>query len=130
LGAVMHPLRALEEGAAATWFAAHSDPQAARKRWIAAMKPKGKLVVDNGAERALMGGKSLLPAGVAEVQGSFGRGDPVEIVSATGARLGLGLSRYTAEEARQIKGRQSAEIEDLLGYKGRAALVHRDDMVL
>ncbi len=130
LGAVMHPLRALEEGAAATWFAAHSDPQAARKRWIAAMKPKGKLVVDNGAERALMGGKSLLPAGVAEVQGSFGRGDPVEIVSAAGARLGLGLSRYTAEEARQIKGRQSAEIEDLLGYKGRAALVHRDDMVL
>ena len=75
-------------------------------------------------------GPSLLPAGVRAITGSFGRGDSVAIVSTTGARLGLGLTRYTAAEARQIMGRRSADIEALLGYKGRAALIHRDDMVI
>ena len=130
LGSPLHPLKALEEGAAATWFTAHGDPQAARKRWIAAMKPRGEVQVDDGAIKALKDGKSLLPAGIRAITGSFGRGDPVAIVSTTGARLGLGLTRYTAAEARQIMGRRSADIEALLGYKGRAALIHRDDMVI
>jgi glutamate 5-kinase len=123
-------LKALEEGAPATWFTAHGDPHAARKRWIAAMKPRGEVQVDDGAGEALKAGKSLLPAGVRAISGSFGRGDPVAIVSAAGARLGIGLTRYTATEARQIMGRRSADIEALLGYKGRAALIHRDDMVI
>ncbi|NAZ36801.1 glutamate 5-kinase [Rubellimicrobium sp. CFH 75288] len=130
LGARLHPLQSLEEGAPATWFLAQTDPQAARKRWIAAMKPKGELTVDHGAARALLEGKSLLPAGLAAVSGRFGRGDPVAILSPDGARLGLGLVRYTAEEARAITGRRSADIERILGYKGRATLIHRDDMVL
>ena len=130
LGSPLHPLKALEEGAPATWFTAHGDPQAARKRWIAAMKPRGEVQVDDGAVKALKEGKSLLPAGVRAITGSFGRGDPVAIVSTSGARLGLGLTRYTAAEARQIMGRRSADIEALLGYKGRAALIHRDDMVI
>ena len=130
LGSAQHPLRALEDGASATWFLPQTDPQAARKRWIAAMKPKGELQVDAGAARALTEGKSLLPAGIIGVHGRFGRGDPVTILSADGARLGLGLSRYTAEEARAITGRRSADIEAILGYKGRATLIHRDDMVL
>jgi glutamate 5-kinase len=129
LGSTLHPLRALEEGASATWFLAHDDPQAARKRWIAAMKPKGELTVDAGAARALREGKSLLPAGLVAVSGRFGRGDPVAILAPGGARLGLGLTRYTAEEARAIIGRRSADIEAILGYKGRATLIHRDDMV-
>ena len=129
-GSVHRPLKALAEGAAATWFLAETDPQAARKRWIAAMKPKGVLTVDAGAARALGQGKSLLPAGVAAVSGRFGRGDPVEIVAADGARLGLGLCRYTVAEAQAIKGHRSGDIETVLGYPGRAALVHRDDMVL
>lgn len=130
LGSPLNPLDQLENGANATWFTAQTDPKAARKHWIAAMKPKGEVVVDAGAEGALTQGKSLLPAGVTKITGSFGRGDPVAIRSANGAQLGIGLSRYTATEARQIMGRRSADIEALLGYKGRAALVHRDDMVL
>ncbi|WP_420860095.1 glutamate 5-kinase [Marivivens marinus] len=130
LGSPLNPLDQLENGANATWFTAQTDPKAARKHWIAAMKPKGEVVVDAGAEGALAQGKSLLPAGVTKITGSFGRGDPVAIRSANAAQLGIGLSRYTATEARQIMGRRSADIEALLGYKGRAALVHRDDMVL
>jgi glutamate 5-kinase len=128
-GAAMRPLRALAEGAACTWFAAQGDPQAARKRWIAAMKSKGTIVVDAGAVRALGSGKSLLPAGVIDVLGTFGRGDPVTITGPSGA-LGLGLARYTSAEARVIMGRRSGEIDAILGYSARAALIHRDDMVL
>ncbi|TNC65394.1 glutamate 5-kinase [Rubellimicrobium roseum] len=130
LGSPLNPLSELENGANATWFLAQTDPHAARKRWIAAMKPKGELRVDAGAARALTEGKSLLPAGIVGVQGRFGRGDPVAILSSEGCRLGLGLTRYTAEEARALTGRKSADIEAILGYKGRAALIHRDDMVL
>ncbi|WP_114966684.1 glutamate 5-kinase [Alkalilacustris brevis] len=129
-GAVQRPLLALEEGAPCTWFAPQGDPQTARKRWIAAMKEKGVLRIDTGAAQALKGGKSLLPAGVVAVEGAFGRGDPVAILSLDGVRLGLGLVRYTDEEARAIKGRHSGDIAAILGYPGRAALIHRDDMVL
>ncbi|WP_299302688.1 glutamate 5-kinase [uncultured Litoreibacter sp.] len=129
-GAAMNPLSALENGANATWFTAQDDPKAARKRWIAAMKPQGTLTLDAGAAKALGQGKSLLPAGVTAVQGAFGRGDPVVINDADGATLGHGLARYSAQEAQQIMGRKSSEIEAVLGYPGRAALVHRDDMVL
>ncbi len=127
-GSVMHPLSALEQGAPSTWFTAQGDPQAARKRWIAAMKPKGEIVIDAGAAIALAQGKSLLPAGVTEVTGKFGRGEPVTICGPAGP-LGQGLARYTAAEAQAIRGRRSGEIEAVLGYPGRAALVHRDDMV-
>ncbi len=130
LGSPLNPLLQLENGAKATWFLAQTDPQAARKRWIAAMKPRGEITVDAGAQIALGQGKSLLPAGISAVNGRFGRGDPVAILAADGTRLGLGLTRYTATEAQAIKGKRSAEIEAVLGYKGRAALIHRDDMVI
>ncbi len=129
-GSVLRPLQALADGAARTWFTAHGDPQQARKRWINAMKPRGEVMLDAGAAKALLAGKSLLPAGVTAVTGSFGRGDPVAIVDAAGAVLGKGLVRYTAAEARAIAGHRSGEIEAILGYQGRAALVHRDDMVV
>jgi glutamate 5-kinase len=130
LGSPLNPLLQLERGASATWFLPQTDPQAARKRWIAAMKPRGELRVDAGAARALREGKSLLPAGLVGVEGRFGRGDPVAILSPEGSRLGLGLARYTSDEARAITGRKSADIEAILGYKGRATLIHRDDMVI
>lgn len=130
LGTRDNPLKSLEEGAPATWFEAHISPQAARKRWIAAMKPKGTLAVDAGAARALAEGKSLLPAGVVSVTGRFGRGDPVAVTGPGGAKLGTGLARYTSDEAATIKGERSDRIEALLGYPGRAALVHRDDLAV
>ncbi|MEL6103247.1 MAG: glutamate 5-kinase [Pseudomonadota bacterium] len=129
-GAVARPLTALEQGAASTWFTPTLDPQAARKRWIGAMKPLGTLTLDAGAVNALINGNSLLPAGVKAIAGAFGRGDPVAIKGPDGHQLGLGLSRYTSDEADAIKGHKSAEIEGILGYPGRAALIHRDDMAL
>ncbi len=129
-GSVLRPLQALHQGAAATWFTAQTDPQAARKRWIAAMKPRGSVTLDAGAVTALSKGKSLLPAGITAVQGPFERGDSVALLDPAGKSIGVGLSRYASDEAMQIKGHQSAEIEKLLGYPGRAALIHRDDMAL
>ena len=129
-GSVLQPLKALAEGANATWFLPREDPQAARKRWIAAMKPRGSVRLDSGAVNALKQGRSLLPIGVTAVTGQFERGDPVEICGPDGAVLGRGLVRYTSGEAARIKGCQSRDIEAVLGYPGRAALIHRDDMVL
>ena len=129
-GSVLRPLTALAHGANRTWFVAQADPQLARKRWINAMKPRGELRLDAGAVTALNAGKSLLPAGVTSVGGTFGRGDPVAILSPDGVVLGKGLVRYTAVEAKAIAGHRSGEIAAILGYEGRAALVHRDDMVI
>ena len=130
-GKVMHPLRALSEGAPCTWFLAHSDPVTARKRWIAGqLEPKGSVEIDAGAEKALLAGKSLLPAGVCRVEGSFERGDAVIIRAADGRELGRGLIAYAHADAELIIGRKSGEIVAILGHAGRAELVHRDDMVL
>lgn len=128
-GSTLRPLQALIEGANCTWFTAHEDPQTARKRWIAAMKPQGRIGVDAGAAQALASGKSLLPAGVVAVEGEFGRGDPVEIFGPKGT-IGYGLTRYAYDEAQKIKGLGSSRFQEVLGYPGRAALIHRDDMVL
>src|SRR5262249_56973397 len=91
-GTILHPLRALSEGAACTWFLAPSDPVTARKRWIAGqLEPKGALSIDAGAEKALLSGKSLLPAGVTRAEGTFERGDAVVIRAADRRELGRDL---------------------------------------
>jgi len=130
-GKVEHPLQAISKGARHSWFAPSPEPVTARKTWIAGqLLPAGQLMVDNGAERALHSGKSLLPAGVRDIVGDFSRGDTVAILSAEGYEIARGLAGYDAQEARQIIGKKSAEIADILGYSGRAAMVHRDDMVM
>ncbi len=101
-GSRQKPLSALLNGAPATLFAARTTPKAARKHWIASMKPQGDILVDAGAARALASGNSLLPAGVTAVYGSFDRGDPVDIHTPDGTHLGAGLARYNSEEARAI----------------------------
>ncbi len=130
-GKVLHPLAALAAGCGCTWFIAHSDPVAARKRWIAGtLEPKGSVMVDKGAAEALQRGKSLLPAGVTKVEGSFERGDAVVIRNGEGAELGRGLAAYDHAEAKAIIGRKSGELPEILGYPGDPELIHRDDMVL
>lgn len=130
-GRVLNPLRALAEGAPCTWFLAPSDPVAARKRWIAGnLESKGYVVVDAGAEKALASGKSLLPAGVRRVEGTFDRGDAVVIRAVDGRELGRGLIAYACADAARIIGKKSSEIARILGYDGRAELIHRDDMAL
>ena len=130
LGGVLRPIKALRNGANCTWFLPVGDPLTARKNWVASMKPRGRVVVDEGAAKALMNGNSLLPVGVRSVSGQFGRGDPVEIVGPNEQAIGMGLARYTQVETTRIRGRKSAEIESILGYPARAALVHRDDMTM
>ncbi len=129
-GDVERPLKALAGGARATWFLPSATPAAARKQWIAGMKPLGELVIDAGAEAALRRGKSLLPAGVRRVEGRFERGDPVAILTEAGDTVGAALAGYSAGEARAIAGQKSERIPAILGYPGRAALAHRDDMVI
>ncbi len=129
-GSRLRPLYALQNGANATWFTAHSDPRTARKLWITSMKPRGSVTLDEGAVAAMGRGKSLLPAGITAVDGAFDRGDSIAILTTQGHTIGYGLSRYSAGEAQLILGRQSTEIEKLLGYPGRAALIHRDDLAL
>ncbi|MGE0698462.1 MAG: glutamate 5-kinase [Hyphomicrobiaceae bacterium] len=130
-GKVLHPLAAIGAGAACTWFIAPSDPVTARKRWIAGnLEPKGSIEIDAGAEKALGAGKSLLPAGVKRVEGAFDRGDAVVIRAADGRELGRGLVAYARADAERILGKKSGEIALILGYGGRAELIHRDDMAL
>ena len=130
-GKIMHPLRAITEGAKVTWFLAKSDPVTAKKRWLAGqLVPSGQVTIDAGAEKALLSGKSLLPAGVTRVEGEFDRGDAVIIRSNDSHELGRGLIAYAAADARRIIGKRSSEIAAILGYEGRDTLIHRDDMAL
>ena len=130
-GRVKNPLAAVEAGARATWFLAEVEPRTARKRWIAgALSPRGRVTLDAGALAALNGGKSLLPAGVTAVEGSFERGDAVALSDPGGREIGRGLIAYNAEDARRIIGHKSRDIEARLGYRGREELIHRDDLVL
>ena len=129
-GSAETPIQRLEGGERHTRFAPAASPGTARKRWIAgALGSDARIAVDAGAANALRRGKSLLPAGVTAVEGNFRRGDAVRIVGPEGAEIAIGLIAYDADAARRIAGRQSREIEALLGYKGRDVLVHRDDMV-
>lgn len=129
-GRDLHPLRRLAGGEQATWFLPQGEPQTSRKRWIAgSLNPVGSIVVDAGAAAALARGKSLLPAGVTDIQGTFQRGDPVVVTDASGTEIARGLVAYGCEDARLILGRRSEEIEGILGYRGREEMIHRDDLV-
>ncbi len=130
-GKVLNPLSAIAGGCACTWFLAPSDPVTAKKRWLSGqLEPRGVVVVDAGAEKALLSGKSLLPAGVARVDGTFDRGDAVVIKATDGRELGRGLVAYSRADADRIIGKRSGDIAAILGFEGRAELIHRDDMAL
>ena len=130
-GAHPHPLRRIEEGARCTWFVPTATPAAARKQWIAGtLRPSGALIVDAGAVRALCEGRSLLPAGVTAARGRFDRGDTVSVFTAAGVEVARGIVAYSDADAARIMGRRSSEIADLLGFRGRDEMIHRDDLVL
>ena len=130
-GKANRPLKALGDGANATWFTAKASPLTARKRWIAGVvNPTGKIIVDTGAAKALLDGKSLLPAGITRIEGDFLRGDAVRVLSRSGNEIARGLTAYAAKDALKIKGHKSSEIEAILGYRGRDEMIHRDNLVL
>lgn len=129
-GREAHALRDIATGRC-TWFHPQETPRAQRKHWIAAsLKPMGSLRVDDGALIALRSGKSLLPAGVTAVNGSFDRGDAVRVIAMDETEIGRGLVAYAAADAGRIAGHKSREIEELLGYRGRDEMIHRDDLVV
>jgi glutamate 5-kinase len=131
VGREPHPLRRIESGGRCTWFVAKASPTTVRKQWIAGLlKPAGTLHVDEGAAKALRGGKSLLPAGVTNVEGRFDRGDAVLVKDAAGVEIARGLSAYSSDDARRAQGRRSQDLEAILGFRGRDELIHRDDLVL
>jgi glutamate 5-kinase len=131
LGARAEPLAAVETGARATLFEPSLTPAAAYKAWIAgSLAPQGALVVDAGAAAALKSGKSLLPAGVKQVEGRFEKGDAVIVRGEDGREIGRGLARYDAADAEKIKGLRSAAIEAALGFTEGPSLIHADDLAL
>jgi glutamate 5-kinase len=130
-GNVARPLRALAEGARCTWFLPAADGPSAWKRWISgSLAPRGVFRVDLGAASALRDGRSLLPAGVRSVEGTFQRGDPVLVQGPDGEALARGLSAYGSEDAARIAGHRSDKIEAILGWRGRDEIIHRDDLVV
>ncbi|NNF39816.1 MAG: glutamate 5-kinase [Woeseiaceae bacterium] len=130
-GKIEHPLRALAAGARHTVFRAHGTPAAARKQWLAGvLEVGGKVRIDDGAAAALKSGKSLLPVGVVEVFGQFKRGDVVTVVGPDGTELGRGLAEYSDIDALRLRGCQSEQIEEILGYRGRSVMIHRNELVL
>ena len=130
-GRTTSPLSALEQGANCSWFVPSGNPQTARKRWIAgSLQPVGTIIIDDGATNALGKGKSLLPAGVSAIEGSFERGDAVAVKSSDGTEIARGLCAYSSGDAKRIMGHKTDEIEGLLGYRGRDEMIHRDDLVI
>jgi glutamate 5-kinase len=115
-----------------TLFHPGSGKLGGRKRWIAFfIKPKGEIVVDDGAAKALLDrGKSLLPTGVRDVVGDFKGGDKVSIVTLAGREIARGLTNYSAEDLRRIKGLKTGAIHGVLGHKDYDEVVHRDNLVL
>jgi glutamate 5-kinase len=130
-GTEYQPIKRIEAGSRCTWFIPTANPKSARKQWISgSLKPSGTLIVDDGALGALKAGKSLLPAGITSINGAFDRGDAITVFSGLGAEVARGLVAYSAEDARKIIGHKTSEIENILGYRGRDEMIHRDDMVL
>ena len=130
-GREMFPLSTLEKGADCTWFIPSGNPRTARKRWISgSLQSLGSIIVDDGAATALKHGRSLLPAGVCRIEGSFQRGDAVTICTTDGREIGRGLIAYSSEDAAKIIGHKTSVIENLLGYRGRDEIIHRDDLAI
>lgn len=125
-------LKILEGEKTGTAFRKQSVKYIARKRWIAfSSKPKGSILVDDGAREALLNkGRSLLASGITGVEGNFRQGDVIKIIDAGGHEFAKGISGYSASDTGKIKGCKTAQIKSILGYKGRDEVVHKDDMVI
>ena len=102
----------------------------ARKKWIiSSVSPKGEIIIDDGAKKALVNGKSLLAAGIKKVSGKFSKGDHIKILDIKRKEFARGLSSFSSEEVHKIIGCHSNEIQKILGYVSKSEVVHKDDMV-
>tara|TARA_B100001093_G_scaffold310593_1_gene296362 strand:- start:6444 stop:7538 length:1095 start_codon:yes stop_codon:yes gene_type:complete len=126
----MNPLDKMIKNKIYTCFVPKISTMAARKKWIiGSISSSAKIFIDEGASKALLNGKSLLPAGITSVTGNFNKGENILIVNNQGKNLARGLSSFSSEEINKIKGLQSNEIENILGYSSKSEIIHKDDMV-
>ncbi len=129
-GLSLRPLKNIELKNNCTWFLTKISKLDARKKWIiSSVSPKGELIIDDGAINALKNGKSLLAAGIKQVNGKFIKGDHVKILDKNLVEYARGLSSFTSDEISKIKGQHSNKIKELLGYISKSEIVHKDDMV-
>ncbi len=128
-GLYLNPIYRIEENNC-TWFISKISKLHARKKWIiSSIFSKGELIIDDGAKKALINGKSLLAAGIKKVSGKFNKGDHIKILDTKRKEFARGLSSFSSDEINKIMGRQSNEIEKILGYISKSEVVHKDDMV-
>ena len=129
-GLYINPLSQIENKNNCTWFVSKISKLHARKKWIiSSVSPKGELIIDEGARKALISGKSLLAAGIKKVSGKFNKGDHIKILDTRRKEFARGLSSFSSEEINKIKGFHSNEIKKILGYISKSEVVHKDDMV-
>ena len=113
-----------------TWFHADKSPKSSRKKWLLNhLHPSGSVIVDKGASKAIHNNKSLLPAGILEINGRFNRGDVITILDIKNINIGIGVIAYDSNEAKRIIGKNSKDIKNILGYEGRDEIIHKDDLV-
>ena len=130
-GTELSPITRLKKGERSTWFIADSEPQAAKKNWIAARRNlTGAVIVDSGAENALLAQKNLLPVGIINIEGAFEKGDVISIQNSDREEIGKGIVSYTSGEVEKIMGRQAEEIEKIIGYIAGKGVIHENDMVV
>ena len=124
------PIKKITEENNCTWFLPKVSKLDARKKWIiSSISPKGELIIDDGATRALSNGKSLLAAGITKVSGKFKKGDHIKVLNKGNAECARGLSSFSSDEILRIMGCHSKEIEKILGYVSKSEVIHKDDMV-
>ncbi len=125
------PVKRLLDGARASLFHSSIEPHTAREKWIAGtLELAGSVNIDTGALKAISQGKSLLPAGITAVSGNFMRGDIISVCDSADHEIARGLSNYSHLEANQLKGKKSASFASIVGFQGRAELIHADDLVM
>ncbi len=129
-GLYLNPIEKIIKKNICTWFISKISKLQARKKWIiSSVSPKGELIIDDGAKKALNKGKSLLAAGIKKVLGKFNKGDHIKILDLRKKEFARGLSSFSSEEITKIMGRHSNEIQKILGYISKSEVVHKDDMV-
>jgi len=129
-GLYLNPISQIDKKKNCTWFLSKISKLHARKKWIiSSISPKGELVIDEGAKKALKNGKSLLAAGIKRVSGKFNKGDHIRILDNKQREFARGLSSFSSEEIKKIIGYHSNEIKKILGYVSKSEVVHKDDMV-
>ena len=130
-GLYNNPISHIEQKANCTWFLSKVSKLDARKKWIiSSIFPKGELIIDDGAKKALLSGKSLLAAGIKRVSGKFNKGDHIKILDNKRREFARGLSSFTSKEISKILGCHSSKIQKILGYISKSEVVHKDDMVI